>query len=293
MKKRHAIFALLSLWLLAACAPATPASAEASTPSPRPATLPLVVLMGQSNMSGRGVVDEQWSNPLVWEFGNDYRWALARDPIDSPAGQIDQISIDWDAGHGLATRFADLYAERFGEFGLVPCARDSSTITKWQKGEGLYSSCMNRIIAAGGNVVAILFFQGEAEAQNVEGSTKIRASAQWGELFGKLVTDLRHDLNKPTLPIVFAQIGAFPTGRCGHRLACKHYLEGPWSEVRRQQANFRMECVAMVLSDDVSDGDVHFSAEAYDVIGTRFAEALFSLAIDRLPLYSLKGWDCN
>ncbi|HEY4761548.1 MAG TPA: sialate O-acetylesterase [Thermoguttaceae bacterium] len=241
---------------------------ETSTPTPTPMPLPLVVLMGQSNMSGRGIVDEQWSNPLVWEFGNDYQWALARDPIDSPAGQIDAVSVDYDAGHSPATRFGDLYAERFGEFGLVPCAKNSSTITEWQLGGGLYSSCLNRIVAAGGNVVAILFFQGEAEAENVEGSAKVRAFAQWGELFQKLVTDLRRDLNSPKLPIIFAQIGAFPT---------KHYLAGPWNEVRQQQADFQMECVAMTKTEDLSDGDVHFTSEAYDVIGTRFAEALFGL----------------
>jgi hypothetical protein len=224
--------------------------------------------MGQSNMSGRGVVDEQWSNPLVWEFGNDYQWALARDPIDSPAGQIDTVSIDYDAGHSPATRFADLYAARFGEIGLVPCARNSSTITEWQQGAPLYSTCLQRIAAAGGNVVAVLFFQGEAEAENVEGSVKVRAFANWGELFGKFITDLRRDLNSPRLPVVFAQIGAYPI---------KHYLPGPWAQVRLQQAGFQMECVAMITTDDLSDGDVHFSAAAYDVIGARFAEALFSL----------------
>ncbi len=252
---------------LTALPTATLTPTETSTPTPMPR--PLVVLMGQSNMSGRGVVDEQWSNPLVWEFGNDYKWALARDPIDSFVGQIDRVSVDYDAGHGPASRFADLYAERFGAVGLVPCAKNSSTITDWQLGGGLYSSCLQRIAAAGGNVVAVLFFQGEAEAENVEGSVKVRASGQWGELFGKLVTDLRRDLNSPRLPIVFAQIGAFPA---------KHYLAGPWDEVRQQQAGFQMECVAMITTDDLSEGDVHFTAAAYDVIGARFADALFSLA---------------
>ncbi len=255
----------------------TAAQTPNQTSTPTPSLRPLVVLIGQSNMSGRGVVDEQWSNPLVWEFGNDYQWALARDPIDNFVGQIDRVSIDFDAGHGPATRFADLYAARFGEVGLVPCAKDSSTITDWQLGGGLYSSCLNRIAVAGGPVVAILFFQGEAEAENVEGSSKVRAFAQWGELFGKFVTDLRRDLNNPRLPVVFAQIGAFPTGRCGHPQACKHYLADPWNEVRQQQADFQMECVAMITTDDMSDGDVHFSAAAYDVIGARFAEAFFGL----------------
>ncbi len=260
---------------LTALPTATLTPTETATPTPLPR--PLVVLMGQSNMSGRGLVDELWSNPLVWEFGNDYKWALARDPIDSPIGQIDAISIDSDAGHGPATRFADLYAARSGAVGLVPCAKGSSTITEWQQGSDLYSSCLQRIAAAGGSVVAILFFQGEAEAENVEGSSKVRAFAQWGELFGKFVTDLRRDLNSPRLPVVFAQIGAFPTGQCGHPQACKHYLAGPWNEVRQQQAGFQMECVAMITTDDLSEGDVHFSAAAYDVIGVRFAEAFFSL----------------
>jgi hypothetical protein len=55
--------------------------------------LSLFILAGQSNMSGRGDVPaNQVADPLIFVFGNDYRWRVALEPIDSSEGQVDEVS---------------------------------------------------------------------------------------------------------------------------------------------------------------------------------------------------------
>ena len=57
--------------------------------------LALFILAGQSNMSGRAELpDDQALDPQIVVFGNDYRWRVAVEPIDSPQGQVDAVSAD-------------------------------------------------------------------------------------------------------------------------------------------------------------------------------------------------------
>ena len=53
----------------------------------------LFILAGQSNMSGSGPLTPASSvtHPRVFVFGNDYRWHLGSEPIDSPSGQVDHV----------------------------------------------------------------------------------------------------------------------------------------------------------------------------------------------------------
>lgn len=113
--------------------------------------LSLFLLVGQSNMSGRGELpaEVQEINPQVFVFGNDYRWHHAVEPVDSPIGQVDSVSIDYDAGYSLATSFANALLENDPELiiGFIPCAAGGSSIQKWQKDlseQSLYGSCLKR-----------------------------------------------------------------------------------------------------------------------------------------------------
>ena len=71
----------------------------------------------------------------IFTFGNDYRWQVARPPIDSPQNQVDVVSLDESAGFGPAMPFAQSLIEENNNqiIGLIPCAKNGSSITEWQK----------------------------------------------------------------------------------------------------------------------------------------------------------------
>jgi hypothetical protein len=90
----------------------------------------LIALMGQFNMEGRGDLSELPAgfpaNPMkLWNFTNAYKWEPAKEPIDSPEGQVDIVSIDRHAAVGPSLALADAFvsAHPATSVGLIPCAR--------------------------------------------------------------------------------------------------------------------------------------------------------------------------
>ncbi|MEO1400996.1 MAG: sialate O-acetylesterase, partial [Cyanobacteria bacterium J06635_1] len=178
--------------------------------------LHLFVLAGQSNMSGLAELPaNQTIHPQVFTFGNDYHWQPAQEPVDSPIGQVDLVSLDPEAGFGPSVAFAKAMLADNPDLviGLIPCANGGSTITAWQRDRSdqtLYGSCLKRIQAAStmGKVSGVLFFQGEADALDPKSAVALQPAADaWATRFTQFATDLRSDLAQPTLPIVYAQIG--------------------------------------------------------------------------------------
>jgi hypothetical protein len=252
-------------------------NAEAGIPEKLSGTLSLVILTGQSNMSGRGdLPPEQSIHPRIFMFGNDYRWKSAREPVDAPHGQVDLVSEDRDAGFGPALAFATSVLKRNSELviGLIPCAKGASSIKEWQRDlseKTLYGSCLKRVRAATtmGTVAGMLSFQGETDALDPERFPKWSPSASsYGEKFATFVDDLRKDLSLATMPIVFAQLGT--------NNSPDDYVN--WEILKEQQKSSNPSCAVMITTDDLALADgVHFTTESYRVIGDRYAEAFLQL----------------
>lgn len=232
--------------------------------------LSLFILAGQSNMSGWAEIPKtQPIDSRIYLFGNDYRWREAVEPIDDAYQQIDKVSEDRGAGLGPSLAFATALRRHDPRLpiGLIPCARSATGIIQWQRDlsdRSLYGSCLKRARAASpmGRIAAVLFFQGETDA---ELKPRVRPyPADWALLFSQLVADWRHDLNDQKLPVVFAQLGAIPAS-----------VSYPGLEaVKAQQQSIKLPRVAMISTDDLPllDG-VHFTADSYREIGERFARA--------------------
>jgi hypothetical protein len=256
-------------------------SAEVGLPEALFGRLSLFVLAGQSNMSGYGPLpDTQQVHPRIYVFGNDYRWRPALEPLDSPEGQVDEVSVDrvapssgFGPGHSFALELADSVREL--TIGLIPCAKGNSTIDDWKRSlsdRALYGSCLKRIRAASpaGSVAAILFFQGEADALDPGlNPDRVLAPEVYAERFSTVIEDLRWDLSLPTLPVVFAQIGSQGAPRAFSN----------WELIQRQQRMVSLPCSSMITTADlpIFDG-VHFTTESYRIIGRRFASAYAELA---------------
>lgn len=166
------------------------------------------VVAGQSNAVGHGWANQTYTTPsglMATMFGNDYRWKPLADPLDSPVGQLDEVSADGDAGGSVWPLVASkLMADRNVPVAFIPSARNGTWIGQWQRNNEdpfgnhtLYGSMARRARGAG-KVRAVLFWQGESDAFN--GSSK----AQYRQLLDKFAADVRSDLGVPT---VVAQIG--------------------------------------------------------------------------------------
>ncbi|PSR99809.1 Carbohydrate esterase [Actinidia chinensis var. chinensis] len=166
----------------------------------------IIVLAGQSNMSGRGgVVNDTWDgvippecrpNPAILRLSADLNWVEASDPLHR---DIDVTKI---CGVGPGMAFANRLLAKgssTGVVGLVPCAIGGTNISEWARGTNPYSQLVRRAAVAvqgGGRIQAMLWYQGESD-------TVSEMDAElYKERLEKFFMDLRADLESPMLPII-------------------------------------------------------------------------------------------
>jgi hypothetical protein len=171
----------------------------------------LFVVAGQSNACGRAPVLQKWRSgeftPSL--FGNDGRWKVLADPVDSPAGQLDTISRDRPTRAGgsvwplLATK---VMARERVPVAFIPVPYSGSSIADWQCREDwpddpatLYGNMLRRVAKAGGMVRSVLFWQGEWDA----GSQQVDGAA-YGRDLHTLAEAVQRDLGTR---LVVCQIG--------------------------------------------------------------------------------------
>ena len=239
----------------------------------------LIALMGQSNMVGRGELSDLPPgfpvNPAkLWNFTNAYKWEPAKEPIDSPLGQLDLVSLDEQAAVGPSLALADTFVSMHSTttVGLIPCAKGGSSISDWQKTHSstdqrstLYGSCMNRmktVSPANGTIRAVIFWQGGEDGKTEKDALK------WKERFTTFVTDLRRDLNDPNLPIIMIMLTL-------HDKEAVNKIPY-WQVVREQQRSVNIPGVVKFDSDGYERkvGGVHFSTRGQLAIGAALAHLL-------------------
>src|SRR4051794_39509484 len=141
-------------------------SALAQLPPPVPDDLDLFLLIGQSNMAGRGVIgpEERAPVPGIWVLTEDLQWKPAVDPLHFDKPEI--------VGAGLGRPFAQaLLASHPGkQIGLIPAAFGGSALDEWKPGSKHYSEAIRRTKSAlrNGRLRGILWHQGEADSGREE-----------------------------------------------------------------------------------------------------------------------------
>ena len=239
----------------------------------------LFLLMGQSNMKGRGTVPpDQKENPrIVMMLMKGDRWVVARDPLHT-AIQKDSIDGSGNAGVGPGLSFAQAVAAHESNVmvGLIPCAAGGSKVSQWQKGvpRSLYDEAIERAKtalkqgAAGKiRICGVLWLQGESD-------TKEELYSLYQENFLKVVDNVRTDLNLPELPFIACTIGSFIEKKAA---VYPHVKE--INEVLLNLPNLRLNtaCVdARDLTGSIGD-NLHYNTESQTAIGPRYAEKYFAL----------------
>ncbi|KAG6400319.1 hypothetical protein SASPL_137145 [Salvia splendens] len=165
----------------------------------------IFILAGQSNMAGRGgLINGAWDqqvpaecqpSPKILRLNGKLAWEVAHDPL--------HVDIDYKvAGIGPGMSFANTMLAKdptIGVIGLVPCAVGGTKIEEWAKGMKLYNDMIDRTKAAlkdGGALRALLWYQGESDTKFLQDTEAYKAN------FEKFITDVRADLQMPTLPVV-------------------------------------------------------------------------------------------
>ena len=225
------------------------------------------LLIGQSNMAGRGVVGPQDKeiHPRVLALNRDCEWVPAVDPIhfDKPI-----------AGVGPGLTFGKIIAglDSSIRIGLIPCAAGGSPITAWQPGccweqtnSMPYDNAVRRarLAMSQGVLRGILWHQGESD------SYEQKADLYEDRLIA-LIKALRADLDMPAIPFVVGTLGDFFVENCPPARLVNEAL---------QRVPQRIERAACVMASGLGHiGDqLHFSAEAAHELGARYAAAMMHL----------------
>ena len=244
--------------------------AEVQSPAlPPKENFHLFLLVGQSNMAGRGVVagSDKIPRPRVLMLTKAGEWVPAVDPVhfDKPA-----------AGVGLGRSFAEAIAAATPgvTIGLIPCAVGGSPIDAWTPGfyyqptqSHPWDDALRRAQLAlpAGTLKGILWHQGESD------SNRELAPAYATKLHG-LIARFRAELRAPTVPFIVGQLGRF--------------AGAPWNEFKtavdraHRELPAKIPRTAFVSAEGLTDkGDkTHFDSESCREFGRRYAEAYLKLA---------------
>jgi hypothetical protein len=224
----------------------------------------LFLLVGQSNMAGRGVVAAEDLKPhgRVLVFDKNETWVPAIDPMhwDKPA-----------AGVGLGRTFGREIANANPRIsvGLIPCAVGGSPIDAWQPGvfytptkSHPWDDAIRRAKAAlkHGTLKGILWHQGESDC-------KPELAPAYEAKLHDLIKRLRAELAAPEVPFIIGQMGQF--------------ADAPWTPEMKvvDQAHRdlpkKVSNTVFVGADGLKHkGDkIHFDADSYREFGRRYAEA--------------------
>lgn len=261
MISRYTLFmgiAALGVILLGASYPK-----EATTVRPNK-NLHIYLLIGQSNMAGRGVLDDssKSTNPNILMFTKDSLWAIATDPLhfDRPT------AVGVGPGISFAQTMLEVMAKKNIQIALIPCAVGGSGIESWQAGKKFledhpYDDAIRRTKKAqqDGILKGILWHQGESD-------TNEKRKVVYMERLTKFVQNLRQDLQVPNLPFV---AGELP------------YYKDNFKAFNTVFSRLEQEIphATFVKADELNhNGDgVHLDTPSARELGRRYAHAMYNL----------------
>ena len=226
------------------------------------------VLAGQSNMAGRGKIEDHQEvneHVLVWD-SRKRKWQEARDPIHSDKPSRCGV------GPGLAFALTLLKKKDYSKrkIGLVPCAVGGTDIETWlseRKDEitGLnpWKECVLKTknalsSSSSSNVLcAILWHQGESDCTDTKSKT-------YGKRLVDVVKKFRTEFESSSLPFLCGQLGCFE--------------KKPWNEhyklvdkSHRMLSTLLPNC-AFVSSKGLTSFDgLHFDTRSAKLLGVRYA----------------------
>lgn len=217
----------------------------------------IYLLIGQSNMAGRGRLHEvshiQHSHIHMFRDGS---WLPAVEPIHTDKPDV--------AGIGLCMSFAHELVERFPtmQVGMIPTAVGGTPLSRWIPGADLYENAITickDALSIGGKLRGILWHQGEGDSGNQNNANT------YATRLLDMFTKLREELNAPDVPIITGELGPYLT---------KHPTLRYYQTVNQQLHLLAtlLPHYAVASAQDLTDnGDnLHFDAKSLRTFGKRY-----------------------
>ncbi len=230
--------------------------------------LRIYLLMGQSNMAGRGKVgkEDKTPDPRVLMFvETNGTWVPAIEPVTKDDNKTHGVGPALAFGKAMAQKDPSV------TIGLVPTAEGGTPLKRWEKGADLYERAVHRAKLAmkDGGLAGVIWHQGESNTGDKD------RSDNYGERLAKMVSDLRADLEAPELPFVVGELGEFLTNR---------KKQAPLPRANEVNAALRdlpkhVAHTGFVSAHGLTDkGDeLHFDSKSQREFGKRYADVMWKL----------------
>ena len=267
-------------------------SSENIPPAEAPDKL-LVLLVGQSNMAGRGYAgpDDLTVIPRLMMIRPDFKWQPAVEPITKDRKFIGTFQASGEkivgsdpfetvlpqgdqkvCGVGLGRTFGRLLAEANPDkiVGLIPAAVGGTSIAAWMPGgvddwdpeNHPYDVAIQKAREAqkSGRIVAVLWHQGETDAN--------RQTPQYKEKLRSVIRNFRRDLNLcEDIPFIAGDLASF------YKEPINAHI-GIVDDALKEMAETEPGVVLVTTKDMTHRGDnLHFDTESLHALGKRYYEA--------------------
>ncbi|WP_083852744.1 sialate O-acetylesterase [Pedobacter arcticus] len=226
--------------------------------------LDIYILMGQSNMAGRGDITatykEQQHNRVVM-LNKDNKWVKAMHPLHFDKPKV--VGVGPGLSFGIA--MAEAYPNK--KIALVPCAVGGTAISKWVPGAydmgtqtHPYDDAVKRIRYAMhyGTIKGVIWHQGEGDSGS--------KSSQYIDNLTALIARIRKEIDNPQLPFIVGELGTFRS--TSHNI----------NDVLPQLVS-KVSYTNIVSAEGLVDkGDkTHFDSPSATELGRRFAVAMLQI----------------
>ena len=216
------------------------------------------LLIGQSNMAGRGYVEDavEIDTSRIWVLRNG-RWQKHYRPVncDRPF-----------SGVCLAESFAAEYAKTYDvDVGLIPCADGGTRLEQWQVGSILYDNAVSqaRLAQRTSIITGILWHQGEGDCSN-------KLYPTYAQRFKPMLEGFRNDLSLHDIPFLIGGLGDFlPQCPYDANLVNYHHLNEIFKQIASENSY-----VGFVPADGLTANPdyLHFNAASLHEFGLRYFE---------------------
>lgn len=225
----------------------------------------LYLLVGQSNMAGRGEITQAERDllyPNIYMLGKDGKWLPARHPLHFDKPAIAAV------GPGIAFAKTIWDAKPNGRIGLVPCAVGGTSIDSWVPGgydkatnTHPYDDALLRIKLAmtSGRFSGIIWHQGESDS-------KPAGSVEYLRKLTELVARLRKEIGNDNLPFVAGELGDY---RPNYQLIN--------TELNKMPALIPHSALASARGLSHKGDTTHFDTRSANELGKRMAEKMLGL----------------
>lgn len=220
----------------------------------------IYLLIGQSNMAGRGIVDPAANkpHPRVLKLDKKGNWVPATDPLHFDKPKIAGVGPGSGFGPAIADASPDV------TIGLIPAAVGGTPLSRWVKGGDLYERAVKwaKQNQKQGVIKGAIWHQGEGD------SSKPELYNSYQKRLSGMIVDLRTDLNEPDMPFVMGELGEF--------------FQRPGASTVNQALHGIAKTVpgtAVASSKGLKakSDQVHFNAAAEKEFGKRYAEQMLKL----------------